>query len=127
VAIEKENKTLILLDSLPDEEYETFVLTLINDKQSPSYSDVPAAHVNHEVRRTDKQFSSSSTTTEAMTARGMGSNHQKGKGDFEKSKTGGREDLKKNQCNFCKEEGHWKIDCAKLKPKKESKSEANIA
>ena len=30
VNIEKEDKELILLNSLPDEEYETFVLTLIN-------------------------------------------------------------------------------------------------
>ena len=45
-----------------------------------------AALVNHEVRRKDKQSSSSSTTAEAVTARGMGSNHWKGKGDFEKSK-----------------------------------------
>ena len=41
-------------------------------------------------------------------------------------KTGGHEELKKNQCAFCKE-GHWKIDCPKIKPKKESKSEANMA
>jgi len=32
VAIEEEDKALILLNSLPDEEYETFILTLINDK-----------------------------------------------------------------------------------------------
>ena len=32
VAIEEENKGLILLNFLPNEEYETFVLTLINDK-----------------------------------------------------------------------------------------------
>ena len=32
VAIEEEDKTLILLNSLPDEEYETSILTLINGK-----------------------------------------------------------------------------------------------
>jgi len=32
VAIEQENKALILSNSLSDEEYETFVLTLIDDK-----------------------------------------------------------------------------------------------
>jgi len=57
----------------------------------------------------------------------MGSNHRRAKGDFGNSKTGSREDLKKNQCTFFKKEGHWKIDCPELKPKKkESKSEANI-
>jgi len=42
---------LILLNSLPDEKYETFVLTLINGKQILNYSDVLAALVNYEVRR----------------------------------------------------------------------------
>ena len=32
-SIEEENKALILLSSLPDEDYEIFVLTLINGKQ----------------------------------------------------------------------------------------------
>ena len=34
VKIEEENKVLILLNSLPDKEYETFTLTLINSKQT---------------------------------------------------------------------------------------------
>ena len=42
VAIEEEDKALILLNSLPDEEYETFVLTLINGKETLNYSDVSA-------------------------------------------------------------------------------------
>jgi len=46
--------------------------------------------MNYEVRRKDKQFSFKSTTAEAMTARGMSSNHRKGNGEFKKSKTGGR-------------------------------------
>ena len=38
------------------------------------------------------------------------------------------EDLKKNQCVFCKELGHWKVDCSKTKgKKKESKTEVNLA
>jgi len=40
VKIEEENKVLILLNSLPDKEYETFTLTLINSKQTLNYSDV---------------------------------------------------------------------------------------
>ena len=32
VTIEEKDKTLILQNSLPDEEYETFILTLINSK-----------------------------------------------------------------------------------------------
>jgi len=34
IEIEEEDKAVILLNSLPDEKYETFVLTLINDKQT---------------------------------------------------------------------------------------------
>ena len=32
VAIEEDDKVVILLNSLPNEEYETFILTLINSK-----------------------------------------------------------------------------------------------
>ena len=53
VTIEKNDKALIFLNSLPNEEYEAFVLTLINGKLSLNYNDVSAALVNHEVRRKD--------------------------------------------------------------------------
>ena len=48
VVIENEDKdkALILLSSLPHEDYETFVLTLINNKQSLSYNEVSFALVN---------------------------------------------------------------------------------
>jgi len=42
------------LNSLSDEEYETFVYTLINEKQSLNYNDVSAALVNYKGRRKDK-------------------------------------------------------------------------
>ena len=49
--IEGEDKMSILLNFVPDEEYETFILILINGKQTLNYSDVLAALVNYEVRR----------------------------------------------------------------------------
>ena len=58
--IKDEDKALILLNSPPNEEYETFVLILINDKSSLSYNDVSAALVNQEVRNKNKASSSSS-------------------------------------------------------------------
>ena len=88
--IKDENKTLILLSSLLDEEYETFVLTLINGKSSLSYNNVSDTLMNHEVRRKDKASSSSSTATEALIAREISSSHWKGKGDVGKSKTNNR-------------------------------------
>ena len=100
---------------------------MINGKQSLNNSDVSDAFVNYKVRRKDKQSTSSSTKAKAITAREMSSNYLKGKGELKKSKSGGREDLKKNQCALCREEGHLKIDYTKIKLKKrESKSEANI-
>ena len=78
VKIEKGDKALILLNSLPEEEYEIFILTLINGKQTLNYSDVLAALVNYEMRREGKQSSSNGTSVEMLTVRGRGSN-RKGK------------------------------------------------
>ena len=51
VSIEEQDKALILLNSLPDENYETFVLTLINGKQSLGYHEVSSALINQELGR----------------------------------------------------------------------------
>ena len=53
--IKDEDKALILLSSLPNEEYESFILTLINEKTSHSYNDVSASFMNQDVRRKDKK------------------------------------------------------------------------
>jgi len=45
VVIDEEDKALILLSSLPDERYEIFVLILINERTSLSYSEVTIALV----------------------------------------------------------------------------------
>ena len=51
--------------------------------------------------------------------RSFSRNHEKSKSrtDFK--------DMKKNQCVFYKEIGHWKVDCLKIKDK-ESKPKANL-
>jgi len=51
VKIDEEDNAVILSHSLPDEEYETFTLTLINGRQTFNYSEVSVALVNYEVRR----------------------------------------------------------------------------
>ena len=51
VETREEDKTVILLNSLPREEYETFTLTFLNGRKSLNYSEVSAALVNYEVRR----------------------------------------------------------------------------
>ena len=59
-----------------------------------------AALVNNDERRKDKASSSNSTTIEALTVRGIGSNHRKRKGDVGKSKIGNRELGKKECCSL---------------------------
>ena len=76
---------------------------MINGKSSLRYNDVSTTLVNHEVRRKDKASSSSSITTEVLSARGMSFIHQKDKGDIDKSMIGNCES-EKSQCNFYKEE-----------------------
>mgnify|MGYP001007193546 CR=1 FL=1 len=59
MVIEKEDKALILLSSLPNEDYETFVLTLISDKQFLGYNEGSSTLINHKLRRNDKESSNS--------------------------------------------------------------------
>jgi len=71
---------MILLNSLPDKEYETFTLILINGRQTLSYNEVLVALINYEVRRQDRLSSHGSTSGEALAVRDRGS-YRKGKGD----------------------------------------------
>ena len=69
VVIEEEDKALIPLSSLPDEDYKTFVLTLINSKQSIGFNEVSSVVVNYELRRKNKEFFNN-TSAEVLTVRG---------------------------------------------------------
>ena len=96
VEVNEEDKAVILLNSLPAEDYETFTLTLINGRKSLNFHEVSAALVNYETRMQDRQSSQASTSAEALTVRGRGS-YMKGKGDRGRSKSRpGFRDLKKN-------------------------------
>jgi len=57
--IKDEDKVLILLSSFLDDEYKTFVLTLINGKSSLTFDEVSTTLLNHELRRKDRESSSS--------------------------------------------------------------------
>ena len=106
VKIDEEDKTVILLNSLLDKEYETFSLTLINGRQILNYSKATDALINYEIRRQDRLSSSENTSVEALAVRGRSFN-QKGRGDQERSKSmPGFRDFKENQCALCKELGH---------------------
>jgi len=121
VEIDEEDKVLILLSSLPDEGYETFVLTLINGRTSLIYSEVTTALVNLELRRKDKD-SLGVTSAEALTVRGR-SPKQKGvnRGRSKSRSRYGNCSLTCDQCAFCKQTGHWKQDYPKLKKKNKLK------
>ena len=54
VETNEEDKAIILLNSLPQEEFETFTLTLINGRKFLNYAEVSAALVSYEVRIQDK-------------------------------------------------------------------------
>ena len=96
---------MILLSSLPDENYETFILILINYKQSTGYNEVSYPFVNHKLRRKKKE-TFNSTSAEALALRDR-SFSQKGESDHEKSKSiVNFRDLKKNQYVFYKKLGH---------------------
>ena len=69
VVIDDEDKELILLSSLPNEGHETFVLTSINGRISLSYKKVTNTLVNLEMRRNDKECSTSNTSAEVLAAR----------------------------------------------------------
>ena len=59
--IKDKDKALIMLSSLLDDNYDIFILTLINGKSSLSYDEVSASLVNHELRMKDKEsFSNTS-------------------------------------------------------------------
>jgi len=51
VETSEEDKAVILLNSLPRKEYETFTLTLINERKSLNYSEVSVTLVSYEARR----------------------------------------------------------------------------
>ena len=86
VETSEEDKAVILLNSLPREEYEAFTLTFLNGRQSLNYSEVSAALVSYEVRRQDRLSSSKSTTAEVLEIRGRSFN-RKGRDDRGRSKS----------------------------------------
>ena len=74
--IDDEDKALILLSSLLDEGYETFVLTLSNRRTSLSYKKVTTALVNLELRKKDKEYSTNNISAEVLTVRGSSPNRR---------------------------------------------------
>ena len=87
VIVEEEDKAIIFLNSLPEEEYETFTLTFINGRQTLDYNEVSSALTSYETRKKERHPSKSSSSTEALEVRGRGSS-RKGKEVRGRSKPG---------------------------------------
>ena len=122
VVIDEKDKNLVLLSSLPDGGYETFVLTLINERTSLSYSEVKIALVNLELGRKDKE-SLNGTSVEALTVRGRSPN-QRGENQGRSKSRYGNHRLTRDQCAFYKQTGHWKKNFPELKKKNKLKEKS---
>ena len=86
VVIDDEDKALILLSSLSDEGYETFVPTLINGRTLPIYSKVTTSLVNLELRRKDER-SLNITPVEVLIVTGRSPKQRRENHDRSKSKS----------------------------------------
>ncbi|KAM1386098.1 hypothetical protein ACFX2F_032598 [Malus domestica] len=108
--IDDEDQSLILLCSLPPS-YANFVETLLYGRDSICMENVKAALNSRELK--NKVFGNlNDSHSEAFIARGRDREYGSGsnKGNLRsKSKT------RNNTCNYCRKEGHWKVDCPKLK------------
>ncbi|GJW19975.1 retrovirus-related pol polyprotein from transposon TNT 1-94 [Tanacetum coccineum] len=117
VKIEDEDATLILLVSLPPS-FESFVSSFVVGKDTITLEDVRSSLHSRELRQ---QASGSGYESQSM---GLSTtSRDRGRYRFEKGKNKGGASSSsqgpnpRDICNYCKETGHWKIDCPKLKEK----------
>ncbi|KAE8664954.1 hypothetical protein F3Y22_tig00112738pilonHSYRG01227 [Hibiscus syriacus] len=111
VTFEDEDLALMLMGSLPDE-FEYLETTLLHGKVDVSLSEVTVALYSYELRKKDKQ-ENTSVEAEALVVRGHSKSQNKGSRGRSKSKSR----LSKDECAFCREKGHWKKECPRLKNK----------
>jgi len=123
VKFEDEDLALMLLSSLPDK-FEHLETTLLHGKENMSLDAVCFALYSHELRKQDKMKTKSTTSKEALVARGRQQSQTKERRGMSKSK--GRA-VAKDECSFCHEKGHWKKDCPKLQKKEKAPQDANVA
>ncbi|KAM1225757.1 hypothetical protein ACFX13_045186 [Malus domestica] len=124
VKIPDEDKALCLLNSLPTD-YDHLTTTLLYGKSEVKLDEVSATLVNHECRK--KELKTHNSQIEALVARGRIEERKSGKRGKSRSKSQGKFPAK-DECAFCRQKGHWKKDCPKLKNKEKEKagSKANI-
>ncbi|CAL1405059.1 unnamed protein product [Linum trigynum] len=121
VKIDDEDAALILLVSLP-QSYENFVDSFIAGKDSLSLEDVRSALHTREVL--DKASGSGSENQASGLAATSSRRQQSGnrKANTNSNSAGLKDDI----CHYCKEKGHWKFDCPKLKKYQEKKESSAV-
>ena len=122
VNFEDEDLALMLLSSLPDE-FEHLETTLLHGKENVSLDAVCSALYSRELRKQDKMKKKVAAADEALVARGRQQSQSKGRRGRSKSKSR----VAKDECAFCREKGHWKKDCPKLKKKGKAPQDVNVA
>lgn len=118
VEIANEDKTMMLINSLPDT-YEHLATTLMYGKDTLRFDDLSNALTNDGYQMKDKQ--AYSVTSGALTVRGRSqSKRPSGKHHPTSRKRGTSSDRKisaNDECAFCHQKSHWKKDCPKLQTK----------
>ncbi|CAL1408658.1 unnamed protein product [Linum trigynum] len=121
VKIDDEDAALILLVSLP-QSYENFVDSFIAGKDSLSLEDVRSALHTREVRH---KASGSGSENQASGLASTSSRRQQS-GNRKANTNSNSAGLKDDICHYCKEKGHWKFDCPKLKKYQEKKESSVV-
>nr|GEX26332.1 retrovirus-related Pol polyprotein from transposon TNT 1-94 [Tanacetum cinerariifolium] len=98
--------------AIEEKEYELLEITLLNRNDDVSFCKVCVVLYSKELRRKDKQISSSRDAKFLLLT---GHSQKKGTDNIWRSKS--RQRLSKDECAFCYEKGHWKRDCPRLKTK----------
>ncbi|KAG6396654.1 hypothetical protein SASPL_142809 [Salvia splendens] len=123
VKVEDGDTALILLVYLP-ESYENFVESFMTGKETLSLEDVRSAlHI-----REDRQQATSTTTknlASGLSVTGKGQKKFGQKKQNSKSSKGPKALESDDIYRYCKEPGHWKIDCPQIKKKLGKKKDAN--
>ncbi|CAL1380356.1 unnamed protein product [Linum trigynum] len=116
VKVDDEDAALILLVSLP-QSYENFFDSFIAGKDSLSLEDVRSDLNTREVRHKASDSGSKNQTSglAATSSRRQQSGNRKA--NINSNSVGLKDDI----CHYCKEKGHWKFDCPKLKKYQEKK------
>ncbi|KAL7212405.1 hypothetical protein ACSBR2_015150 [Camellia fascicularis] len=115
VAIEDEDKALLLLNSLPDT-YNHLITTLLYGKDEICFKNVSSSLINNEYSKKAKE-NFNDTFSNTLTVKGR--SHSK--------LAGVRVNPAKDKCAYCHEKRQWKKDCPSLKGKKNVVSKVNVA